>query len=414
MTIKSMFRRAADSTSNAQAFISEKLDDLSITSSLPTEEKDPNFGTSPIIKTFYEGKGSHDSHYNWSETPPKQLKEKTAKAYDRVAIKLYKIKDREKDTIGGRTPLKNHSIDIQSPLLVSALKPIVQEVGVFLDEHDVARFAEPFKPLFFCYDKIFALRDKSTKDFVFKEHLGLLTQLMTELFGGMRKKLRNLQQSRLINFQLAWTYFPKGSIIVADAGDCERLFRVCDTAYVGDAEGKRLEIACEHIVFTGMTFGWAAAILKIPTFGGNVPITSLLNYPLEFHADVEGLKTRLTTRGKKVLDYQGLEYREYNGTGLDEKCKKYNVSCSHANSFIHFLDFNSKSWYFTFASQNACISNSGDNTPHTSDVKLHRSFATSLDRGTLSKPHTDWLTDCWASPCGLPWLCQTPLGSATN
>ena len=326
MTIKSIFRRAADSTSNAQAFISEKLDDLSITSSPPLQEKDPNFGTAPIIKTLYPGKGSSEGCYNWVETPPKQLKEKTARAYDRVAIKLYKIRDPDRDTIAGRSPLKTHAIDIQSPLLVAALKPIVEEVGFYLDENDVAKFAEPFKPLFFCYDKILALREQVSRDVVFKEHLELLTQLMTDLFGEMRKKLRSLRQSKLINFTLAWTYFPKDATLFANSGDCERLFRVLDTAYVCDADGKRLELMCERMVFTGMTFDWKNAVLSIPAFGGNRPITDLPNYPLEFHADVQGLKKRLTVRGKKVLDYQGLEYREYTGTGVDDKCKKYNVS----------------------------------------------------------------------------------------
>lgn len=326
-----MFRRAANSTSNAQAYISEKLDDLSTTSSLPVQEKDPNFGTNPIIKTFYEGNGSCDGYYNWVETPPKQLKEKTARAYDRVAIMLYKVKDLDKNTVGGRTPLKIHSIDVQSPLLTTALKPIVQEVGVFLDEHDVAKFAEPFKPLFFCYDKILALRGQAIRDVVFREHLHLLTQLMADLFGEMRKKLRNLQQSHLISFKLAWTYFPKDSTIVAAAEDCERLFQVLDTAYVHDAAGSRLEILCQHIVFTGAAFEWETTTLKIPSFSGNVPVSSLPIYPIEFHDDVEGLKARLTTRGKKVFEYQGLEYRQYTGIGLDEKCRKYNVSHSPAH-----------------------------------------------------------------------------------
>ena len=237
------------------------------------------------------------------------------------------VKDLDQDTVGGRTPLKIHSIEIQSPILVSALKPIVEEVGIFLDEHDAAKFHEPFKPLFFCYDKILALRDQAAKDPIFKDHLALLTQLMNELFGTMRKKLHSLKQSQLITFKFAWTYFPKGSVLFCGAEDCERLFRVLDTAYICDREGDRLDISCEHIIFTGMTFEWEITTLKIPAFSGNVPITSLPHYPLEFNTDVEGLKARLATRGKNVLDYQGLEYREYTGTGLDDRCKKYNVSC---------------------------------------------------------------------------------------
>ena len=331
MSFSRMYRRVATSSHNAQSFISEKLDDISISPNPNDQDKDPEFGSSPIIKTFYEGKGSTDGYYNWVETPPKQLKEKTARAHDRVAIKLYKVKDHKQNTIAGRTPLKIHAIDIQSPFLVAALKPIVQEAGVFLDKHDIAKFPEPFKPLYFCYNKIFALRDHITKDAVFDSHLGLLTQLMVDLFDKMRLKLRNLRQSQLINFDLAWTYFPKGSIIFCGAGDCERLFRTLETDYMCDREGKRLEITCEHIVFTGATFEWETTTLKIPAFGGNVPITSLPHYPLEFHPNVATLKSRLATRGAKVLDYQGLEYRQYTGLGigLGEKCKKHNVSCSN-------------------------------------------------------------------------------------
>lgn len=322
-----MFRRVTASKHKAQAFISEKLDDISITPSSQVQETDTDRGTSPTVKTFYEGKGSGGGYYNWVESPPKQLKDKTVKAYGRVAIKLYKVKDPKQDTVGGRTPLKNHSIDIQSPLLVAALKPIVQGAGVFLDEHDVAKFAEPFKPLYFCYDEIFALRQQVTRNPIFQNHLDLLTELIAELFGTARKKLRSLRQSQLINYELAWTYFPKDSILFCGAGDCERLFRILDTEYLSDTAGDRMEIRCEHIVFTGVTFEWKTTSLEIPAFGGNVPITSLPHYPLEFHAEINILKARLVTRGKKVLDFQGLEYREYAGTGLGDKCKKYNVSC---------------------------------------------------------------------------------------
>jgi len=334
MTVANMFRRVTTSRHSAQAFISEKLDDMSITPSLRVQEKESDRGADPIVKTLYEGKGSGGGHYNWVETPPKQLKDKTAKAYDRVAIKLYKVKDPQQHTIAGRTPLKNHSIDIQSPLLVNALKPVVQEAGVFLDEHDIAKFAEPFKPLYFCYDKIFALRYQATKDVMFQNHLELLTELMADLFGTMRKKLRNLRQSHLINYELAWTYFPKGSILFCGAGDCERLFRILDTTYQCDQAGQRLEIGCEHIVFTGVTFEWKTTTLEIPAFGGNVPITSLPHYPLEFHADVNTLEARLVARGKKVLDFQGLEYRGYTGTGLGDKRKKYNVSYYTEKTFF--------------------------------------------------------------------------------
>jgi hypothetical protein len=95
--------------------------------------KDPDFGTSTTIKTFYEGKNSHPNNYNWVETPPKQLNVKIAKANNRVAIKLFKIKDHEQPTMSGKTPLKIHMVELQSALLVSALKGIVKDEDMFLE-----------------------------------------------------------------------------------------------------------------------------------------------------------------------------------------------------------------------------------------------------------------------------------------
>lgn len=65
------------------------------------------------------------------ETPPKQLNKKVSRAYDRVAMKVYKVRDPEKPTIAGRTPLKIHIVEIQSPILVTSLKDVVKLEGIF-------------------------------------------------------------------------------------------------------------------------------------------------------------------------------------------------------------------------------------------------------------------------------------------
>src|SRR5580700_3791610 len=145
--------------------IFKKSDSYSATSTLTSQNgegsgRDPTFGTNAIVKTFYEGPNSGCGYFNWVETPPKQLKKKVALAYDRVAIKVYKVKDGDKPTISGRTPLKIHMIQIQSPILIDAIKDIVKEENVFLESSEVASFEAPFKPLYFCYDKIMALHRK--------------------------------------------------------------------------------------------------------------------------------------------------------------------------------------------------------------------------------------------------------------
>jgi hypothetical protein len=319
----------------------KQLGDLSSTSSTPAGEaltslspqvptipgKDPSFGTNAVIKTFYEGKYSCPPNFDWVETAPKQLKEKVARSYDRVAVKVYKVKDPEQPTISGRTGLKFHMVELQNPVLVGALKDIVKHEGVFLEATEPAKFMEPFRPLYFCYDKILALHRTSEDGSALRQHLQLLLQVMESLFGGFMTHLKHLRASGLISYKLAWTYFPKNSMVYSAATDCERVCRVVGTEYRTQPR-LYFAILCEEISFDGESFTWKPVELEIPAFRGNLPVTALPNYPLTFHEDQEGVKARLTARGKRLLDYQQLTYCEYSGLGIlksDCKVEKHNV-----------------------------------------------------------------------------------------
>ena len=288
-----------------------------------TQGKDSTFGTNAVIKTLYK----HPKK-GWVETRPKQTSNKTIKVYDRVAIKVYKIEDEGKPIINGRPALKTQSVEIQSPLLVAALKDIFEPLGTFLGAHGPATITTPFKPLFFGYDKIMDLYDRTYGDTMLKDHLHVLMELMNDLFGSTLTRLHHLRESKLICYELAWTYFPRGSSIYCNTDGCERLYRVLDTK--SDLMGNVLEVTCQELAFNGIKFEWRPAKVEIPHFDGNVPITSLCSYPLAFHKNVNLLKSRLIARGESVLDYQQLKYREYHGTGKsdDSEIKRHNVSHS--------------------------------------------------------------------------------------
>jgi hypothetical protein len=294
--------------------------------------KDPTFGVDAVLKTFYEGKKSTVTYYDWVETPPKQLSKKAAMRQDRVAIKVYKIKDTEKPVLGGMFALKFHMLEIQSPVLVTALKDIVKKEDVHLEATETATFKHPFRPLWFCTEQILALQKSTPEDAVLKTHLNLLVQVMGQIFGGMRTHLKHLQASGLISFKLAWTYFPKDSIVYSPEKDCERLYKVVDTQVKSCKGIVLLFINVKEISFDGNSFIWKKNVLIIPKFEGNRPITELEHYPLSLHPNPEEVKNRLVARGKKVLDYQGLSYCSYSGLGifdddaLDIHDEKHNVS----------------------------------------------------------------------------------------
>lgn len=90
-----------------------------------------------------------------------------------------------------------------------------------------------------------------------------------------------------------------------------------------------LHVKTRILRFNGEKFVWQEHLLLIEEFEGNKPILELGHYPLEFHQDPEAVKQRLTVRGRKDLDLQGLQYRMHNGIALHDTGKecieKHNV-----------------------------------------------------------------------------------------
>lgn len=288
----------------------------------PVPGKDPNFGADVQVKTLFEGKNSDAGHYDWVDYPPKQPSLTAKKAQDRVAIKVYKIKDRHKPCMQGRYPLKFHKIEIQSPLLVNALEPIVQKENVKLDVNETAEFSFPFRPLWFCQEEIYELWKNTPEGDQIKAYLQLLLKLMDDMFAEMRVKRRHLKASGLVDFRTAWTLFPRGSTIYSEGLNSEFLAKIDTTSYMTENTTTYLVIKCQIISFSGELFLWKDKTLVIPQYEGNKLVRDLDHYPLEFHPECAAIEKRLIARGKRVLDLQGLEYRCYNALALHKSPEK--------------------------------------------------------------------------------------------
>ncbi|KAL7792087.1 hypothetical protein V8C37DRAFT_416451 [Trichoderma ceciliae] len=297
---------------------------------VPASEKDPNFGSSPIIKTFYD-KNTSDTYssHEWVDYPPKQMSKSAARAQERVAIKVYKIRDHRKPCISGRIPLNYHKIEVQNLTLVAALAPIVKKENFHLDVNEAATFEDPFRSLWFCQDDIKELYKKAESSDPLKSYLKLFIQVLDDLFREMIIKRRNIQTSRLVDFRTAWTLFPRGSTVYSFGINAEFLSKVESTNYVNKSSGNALHVKTKILKFNGEKFVWQEQILPIDEFEGNKPILELGHYPLEFHQDPKDVERRLTARGRKVLDLQGLQYRLYTGIALHHAGKdcieKHNV-----------------------------------------------------------------------------------------
>ncbi|KAH7029193.1 aaa family ATPase [Microdochium trichocladiopsis] len=293
------------------------------------DTKDPGPGSTAAVKTFYESPESDAHNKIWVDYPPRQPSKKVALAQGRVAFRLYKVKDMSKPCINGKYALKHHMIDVQNAGLIAALKPILEkEEDVHLDPSEQATFHAPFRPLYFCYDKIVAKCNSLAPGDPLQPFMLLFIRVMDEIFADLRHKKKSLQANGLVSYATAWSYFKRDEALITQGPNCQFLCKVISTEYRAVGNANALIIKAKALKFTGEAFVWVDSELKIDRFAGNKPITELDHYPLEFHADPEGIKKRMEARGRLVLDYQGLTYCNYEGLAIfieDKKVERHNV-----------------------------------------------------------------------------------------
>ncbi|KAF2177318.1 P-loop containing nucleoside triphosphate hydrolase protein [Zopfia rhizophila CBS 207.26] len=316
------------------------------TATAPKEQS--TLGADVVTKTFYEGKNSDNTFFNWVDYPPRQISKSAAKAQDRVAIKVYKVKDKAKPVMVGKFALKHHMVEIQSPVLVAQIKDVMRKEGVHLDVNEVAVFKEPFRALYFCWEEIkgiykaaAAADEKGERTSNVKALLALLLGVMQDIFSEVRAKVKHLQAAGLVSYKEAWTYFPTDSTVYSWGTNCELLCKVKDAVYKTAGKcGPALLVSAKVIDFNGKGFIWKDVDLEIPKFEGNMPVVEMPHYPLRFHEDAEGVNRKLLERGRRVLDFQGLTYCSYNGVGIYKESRKLNKHNVEGRILIDVTGYN--------------------------------------------------------------------------
>ena len=278
------------------------------------EEK--QIGNEPEIQTFYEGPEKIKDVINWVEKIPTQMPENVQERYSNVAIRVYKRKDRDdkRKNYGGLTALKFHCVEIQSPIIIAAIEPILAGNGMVIPDNNLIAFHPPFQELYFAHTKIFDLAKRSEVEE--RQHLDLLIRIMEELFEEIMPRVAQLHATKRITFSLIWTILPKDILLYSHVDGQDRIYQLNKATLTTDSVYPLWHLQVRYIQFNGTRFGWATTYMTIPKFRGAKPISTLSIYPVGYHSD-RSLEKRLLERGKKVLDFQDVRYRGYNGIALD-------------------------------------------------------------------------------------------------
>ncbi|CAI6088248.1 unnamed protein product [Clonostachys chloroleuca] len=287
-------------------------------------DKGPSFGADASVKTFFEGPKSQPGLYDWVDYPPRQLSKAAVRVHDRVAIKIYKVKDKTKPAISGCAPLKYYQIEVQNLLLIAALTPIVKKENMILAANCPAVFDCPSRALWFGQDEIKATYEALEDSSTLRNPLQLLIRVLDDMFAELKVKQKQIKSTGLVDFKTAWTLFPKGSSVYSYSINSEVLIKVESTTMMG----AKMLIEGKALTFNGREYVWEDRVLPLPYFSGYKPVTELPHCPLEWLPDAAKIKARCIARGKKLLDFQGIRYCCYNGLGIQTcrgQAKRHNV-----------------------------------------------------------------------------------------
>ena len=303
-------------------------------------------------KTFYEGPANddYDRNINWVEHAPSLLPAATRQRFDSAAMQIYKKIDGEKTFNNAPTYWTSH-IKVQSAIIIEHLESILAGSDVVFGQRHVD-IRWPFQPLYFAWSEIEKACANAKQDQDPEEglHLGVLWKFMGDELLETFQRVSTLRREGRISYDLLWALFPQGSFVMSTANGYQQAYRVlsCGRDAKGDnaRESERAwSIRCEFMQYDGYEYGYSEAIFDLQHFFDTKPITTLRIYPWSHVHGGDSLRRKLTERGRAVLEFQGRDFRFYDGIALEPQEKtlrqfgdyqtvwtrtKFNVSVSWA------------------------------------------------------------------------------------
>lgn len=216
--------------------------------------------------------------------------------------------------------LSHTSLDIRSPYLRKALRDVVKEYpGIAFDTADkITLLGEDFWCLFH-YRNELEEHAKSSNDSKLQSHMNLCLQYVDRKFHQEIERYKATVEPRLANagleFRHLWMAFKPGDLLYQKTQEIETLvvFKWMSLHCHRD-DNEHWEVCVHRIQCTGASVGYVDAEIIIDRYDGFAAFTTLEIFPLRYHQDSEGIKSRLLERGKRYLSLMGIHHCQYDGT----------------------------------------------------------------------------------------------------
>ncbi|KAF2459597.1 P-loop containing nucleoside triphosphate hydrolase protein [Lineolata rhizophorae] len=223
--------------------------------------------------------------------------------------------------------LESTTLKIQSPFIVTALRNIIKySPDVPLDVSDVIDIGDPpaiiyhYRHELATYACQIAGADENSLQT--KLHINYLLAYLRVCMGDDMDQCEAHLAKGLIKYDWLWMLYRPGTLVYSSGAD--QLYFFERSEYVECGGGHAFIVHCHVINYDGVSVGKEVRKVIFAQFSGPRELSWLDLLPLEYCDDVDGLKRRLTERGRVFLSLRGVHQRAHPEHGrVIVDCKTY-------------------------------------------------------------------------------------------
>ena len=219
-----------------------------------------------------------------------------------------------------KNSLETVKLEVNSPYLLQAFRDVVRShPAVPSDFTKPFEMESPFQMLYHFWDELTERRENIDDDDA-RMHLSLLLDFMKTELGKDREQCLGMVRKKQITYSRLWTIFRPNDIVYTSVMGHPWLLRVLKTSYEESTKvGKYMEVHCHYTDYDeDGKVGRVKEMFRIfqkRKFAGDNPafITDLDVFPARFKTDLDSVTSRLSERGKRYLELQGVLVKAYDG-----------------------------------------------------------------------------------------------------
>ncbi|KPM40505.1 hypothetical protein AK830_g6047 [Neonectria ditissima] len=209
-----------------------------------------------------------------------------------------------------------HSITVQSPLIKKQLGTVFAGYKGINTNLKKLEFTAPFHEFFYRWNEFLEAEPTESSDGSEERcHYKLLSDTISDEIKPHIEQASDLMRNNVITFDYLWTIFELGTEVYCKHDGHDRLYVLSNGRYDMLPDGRKLyNLPCRFIDTDGEGFGYRMDYLTIWEFENLKPITELDTVPSRLQPGINGIRSRLTDRGRYFETMKGIYHMAYSGT----------------------------------------------------------------------------------------------------